>query len=161
MNHFPLPNGICREVCRPFRTRNRVVKLGDVVRFAKAAVKHGADRCEVAGAVAKAVECDKCRKEQAALGRASIDYVYQLGLLEDAIRDLRDALGFPDERNSPTRVPKDWLESLTSRFKRLFGWLNILIILARIIDASEGVIQESHTLLRAQEDLLQCLGNVE
>lgn len=55
--HFPLPSGICRKVCRPARSTPRLIGQADVVRLARAAVRHGADPCALSRAVRRAMGC--------------------------------------------------------------------------------------------------------
>lgn len=53
---FPLQPG-CRKVCHPARNPPRVVRRQDVMRFARAAVKHGEDPCNLSKAIRRALGC--------------------------------------------------------------------------------------------------------
>jgi len=82
---FPLPEGICRKVCRPVRRTPRVTKPGDVARMATAAVRHGASECAVLGAVYAALE---------GAGQAGHVLMVEEGLdeLQEAVDELDGAL---------------------------------------------------------------------
>ena len=81
---FPLPQGVCRKVCRPVRIPPRIVKPVDVIRMAKAAVRHGTQPCELTRMVANAVDCKLCDKEIQ-------DVDLGLQYLKEVLGDLDDA----------------------------------------------------------------------
>ncbi len=52
---FPLPQGICRKVCRPVRDPPRVVRANEVFRIARAAARNGEFPCAILSAAYQAV----------------------------------------------------------------------------------------------------------
>lgn len=153
----------CRWVCTPWRSQKRHWTLPAVVRVAGYAVRDGADPCELAKAVAKAVkcECGKCEEEAAAL-RALIDQeiLEEQEALEEALDALRGDLGFT--RRERNKDPKDsdgdaWYRALFIRFRRLFTWLFVLVDVARVIDAAEGMEELLGRVIAAQDALLKCV----
>lgn len=151
----------CRWVCTPWRSQKRHWTLPAVVRVAGYAVRDGADPCELAKAVAKAVkcECGKCEEEAAAL-RALIQEILEAQkALKEALDALRGDLGI-------TRQDSDgdaWYRALFIRFRRLFTWLFVLVDVARVIDAAEGMEALLGRVIAAQDALLTCIesGEVE
>lgn len=151
----------CRWVCTPWRSQKRHWTLPAVVRVAGYAVRDGADPCELAKAVAEAVkcECGKCKEEAAAL-RALIQEILEAQkALKEALDALRGDLGI-------TRQDSDgdaWYRALFIRFRRLFTWLFVLVDVARVIDAAEGMEALLGRVIAAQDALLTCIesGEVE
>lgn len=151
----------CRWVCTPWRSQKRHWTLPAVVRVARYAVRDGADPCELAKAVAEAVkcECGKCKEEAAAL-RALIQEILEAQkALKEALDALRGDLGI-------TRQDSDgdaWYRALFIRFRRLFTWLFVLVDVARVIDAAEGMEALLGRVIAAQDALLTCIesGEVE
>lgn len=145
----------CRWVCTPWRSQKRHWTLPAVVRVAGYAVRDGADPCELAKEVAKAVKCE-CRKceEEAAVLRALIPEVIEAQkALKDALDALRGDLGI-------TRQDSDgdaWYRALFTKFRRLFAWLFVLVDVARVIDAAEGMEALLGRVIAAQDALLDCI----
>lgn len=158
----------CRWVCTPWRSQKRHWTLPAVVRVAGYAVRDGADPCELAKAVAKAVkcECGKCEEEAAAL-RALIQEILEAQeALEEALDALRGDLEITPRtlqyRRKRNKDPKDsdgdaWYRALFIRFRRLFTWLFVLVDVARVIDAAEGMEALLGRVIAAQDALLKCV----
>lgn len=153
----------CRWVCTPWRSQKRHWTLPAVVRVARYAVRDGADPCELAKAVAEAVkcECGKCKEEAAAL-RALIqeEILEAQEALGEALDALRGDLGIT--RRKRNKDPKDsdgdaWYRALFIRFRRLFTWLFVLVDVARVIDAAEGMEALLGRVIAAQDALLKCV----
>jgi hypothetical protein len=126
-----------------------------VVRVAGYAVRDGADPCELAKAVAEAVkcECGKCKEEAEAL-RSLIPEVLEVQrVLREALDALRDDLGITQKDSYKDK----WYKALLIKFRRLFAWLFVLIDIARVIDAAEGMEALLGRLIAAQDVLLKCV----
>lgn len=150
--NFPLPTGICRPVCRPSRETPRYSTIKSVVRMAVAAVKRGADGCELSSEVSKAVGCKACSDEIATMVGLENEILLAKKGLDDALMDLRNDLGIPG--GNP---PEDaWYRALLSKFRQLFRWLFILADVARVIDSAEDVTRVLERLLIAQRQLIEC-----
>lgn len=150
----------CRWVCTPWRSQKRHWTLPAVVRVAGYAVRDGADPCELAKAVAKAVkcECGKCEEEAAAL-RALIQEILEA---QEVLGEALDALRGDLEITRRKRDPKDsdgdaWYRALFIRFRRLMKWLFVLVDVARVIDAAEGMEALLGRVIAAQDALLKCV----
>lgn len=149
----------CRWVCTPWRSQKRHWTLQAVVRVAGYAVRDGADPCELAKAVAKAVrcECGKCEEEAAALRALIPEVIEAQKALKEALDALRGDLGI-------TRQDSDgdaWYRALFIRFRRLFTWLFVLVDVARVIDAAEGMEALLGRVIAAQDALLKCIESGE
>lgn len=145
----------CRWVCTPWRSQKRHWTLPAVVRVAGYAVRDGADPCELAKAVAKAVkcECGKCEEEAAALRALIPEVIEAQKALKEALDALRGDLGI-------TRQDSDgdaWYRALFIKFRRLFTWLFVLVDVARVIDAAEGMEALLGRVIAAQDALLKCV----
>lgn len=145
----------CRWACTPWRSQKRHWTLPAVVRVAGYAVRDGADACELARAVAKAVkcECGKCEEEAAALRALIPEVIEAQKALKDALDALRGDLGI-------TRQDSDgdaWYRALFIKFRRLFAWLFVLVDVARVIDAAEGMEELLGRVIAAQDALLDCI----
>lgn len=150
----------CRWVCTPWRSQKRHWTLPAVVRVAGYAVRDGADPCELAKAVAEAVkcECGKCKEEAAAL-RALIQEILEA---QEVLGEALDALRGDLEITRRKRDPKDsdgdaWYRALFIRFRRLMKWLFVLVDVARVIDAAEGMEALLGRVIAAQDALLKCV----
>ena len=150
--NFPLPTGICRPVCRPSRETPRYSTIPSVVRMAVAAVKRGADGCELSREVSKAVGCKACSEEIAELLALEKEILLAKKSLDDALLDLRNDLGIPG--GNPQEDA--WYRALLTRFRQLFRWLFILADVARVIDSAEDVTRVLERLLIAQRHLVEC-----
>lgn len=145
----------CRWVCTPWRSEKRHWTLPAVVRVAGYAVRDGADPCELAKAVAEAVkcECGKCKEEAEALRSLIPEVLEAQKALKEALDALRGDLGI-------TRQDSDgdaWYRALFIKFRRLFAWLFVLVDVARVIDAAEGMEALLGRLIAAQDVLLKCV----
>lgn len=130
-----------------------------MVRVAGYAVRDGADACELAKAVAKAVQCEcgKCEEEAEALRELIPEVIEAQKALRDALDALRGDLGI-------TRQDADgdaWYRALFVRFRRLLGWLFVLVDVARVIDAAEGMEELLGRVIAAQDALLNCIESGE
>jgi len=149
----------CRWVCTPWRSQKRHWTLPAVVRVAGYAVRDGADPCELAKAVAEAVkcECGKCEEEAEALRALIPEVIEAQKALKEALDALRGDLGI-------TRQDSDgdaWYRALFIRFRRLFTWLFVLVDVARVIDAAEGMEALLGRVIAAQDALLKCIESGE
>lgn len=149
----------CRMVCTPWRSQKRHWTLPAVVRVAGYAVRDGADPCELAKAVAKAVQCEcgKCEQEAEALRALIPEVIEAQKALKEALDALRGDLGI-------TRQDSDgdaWYRALFIRFRRLFTWLFVLVDVARVIDAAEGMEALLGRVIAAQDALLKCIEREE
>lgn len=149
----------CRWVCTPWRSQKRHWTLPAVVRVARYAVRDGADPCELAKAVAEAVKCKcgKCEEEAKALRALIPEVIEAQKALKDALDALRGDLGI-------TRQDSDgdaWYRALFIRFRRLFSWLFVLVDVARVIDAAEGMEALLGRVIAAQDALLKCIEREE
>lgn len=145
----------CRWVCTPWRSQKRHWTLPAVVRVAGYAVRDGADPCELAKEVAKAVkcECGKCEEEAAVLRELIPEVIEAQKTLKDALDALRGDLDI-------TRQDSDgdaWYRALFIKFRRLFAWLFVLVDIARVIDAAEGMEALYGRVIAAQDALLDCI----
>jgi hypothetical protein len=73
--------------------------------------------------------------------------------LKDALDALRGDLGI-------TRQDSDgdaWYRALFIKFRRLFAWLFVLVDVARVIDAAEGMEALLGRVIAAQDALLDCI----
>lgn len=145
----------CRWVCTPWRSQKRHWTLPAVVRVAGYAVRDGADPCELAKEVAKAVkcECGKCEEEAMALRALIPEVIEAQKAFKDALDALRGDLGI-------TRQDSDgdaWYRALFIKFRRLFAWLFVLVDIARVIDAAEGMEALLGRVIAAQDALLDCI----
>lgn len=52
---FPLPQGVCRKVCRPVRRPARVIRAAEVFRIARAAKRNGEGPCTILSSAYRAV----------------------------------------------------------------------------------------------------------
>lgn len=149
----------CRMVCTPWRSQKRHWTLPAVVRVARYAVRDGADACELAKAVAKEVKCDcgKCEEEAAELRALIPEIIEAQKALKEALDALRGDLGI-------TRQDADgdaWYRALFIRFRRLLGWLFVLVDVAKVIDAAEGMEELLSRVIVAQDALLKCIESGE
>lgn len=55
---FPLPQGICRKVCRPTRVPPRVIRASEVFRIARAAKRNGESPCSILASAYRALPLD-------------------------------------------------------------------------------------------------------
>lgn len=143
----------CRWVCTPWRSQKRHWTLPAVVRVAGYAVRDGADPCELAKAVAKAVKCDRCAKEAAELRALIPEVIEAQKALKDALDALRGDLGITRQDESGDA----WYRALFIRFRRLLSWLFVLVDVARVIDAAENMESLLVRVIAAQSALLKCV----
>lgn len=159
MTHFPLPSGYCRPVCRPARPEPRVVNSAATIRFARAAVKHGANPCDLVAEVRKAIGANcTCVKEQDAV-------VDGLGAIKETWADLwRDLLALVDALFGI----KSWEEfdrlSKVKWWQILWSRLKFILSVKEAADALWDVIDDIKLLYRQyqafREDvirLIECL----
>lgn len=52
---FPLPQGVCRKVCRPTRSPPRVIRASEVFRISRAAKRNGEGPCTILSSAYRAV----------------------------------------------------------------------------------------------------------
>lgn len=157
---FPLPQGICRKVCRPVRFPPRLSGWKEAVRFAKAAVRHGDDPCFVASQVAIAVGCDICGCQQeledvilksAKAGTAWADVVLALLGLIEALSglDLRPPRGQLPE-------PESWWLRFIRLLKKIIRPAEFIRALRDLVNAVDTFEAAFYDLTRAIEALKKC-----
>lgn len=162
MTQFPLPQGYCRPVCRPSRSEPRVVNISAAVRFARAAVRHGADPCDVvrqikAEIVPRGAECS-CEKEQ-------LEVIEGLHVLSEGWDDLWQALfwlvkalvGIESWEEFDKLSKVKWWQILWSRFKFLWSIKKAADALWDVIDAIRNLRQQEEAFREAVALLIDCL----
>ena len=156
---FPLPQGQCRQVCRPVRFPPRVSTWREAVRFAKAAVRNGDEPCFVAAEVAKAVGCDVCGcgAEIAAViaaskkaGGAWADVVLALLGLIEAISGL--SLG----GGGQVPEPDTWWQRFLRLLRRIIRPAEFVDALYSLVQAVDTFEQEFYALQEAVKALEEC-----
>jgi len=162
---FPLPNGYCREVCRPAR-EPRYSKVDAVVRLAVAAVRRGtAAPCVIAEAVAQAIGCvpDPCGAEREELVRqadktaeaaqAVIDAAAELGIKVNIDRGTY----VPSPETDPT-----WWDNFVNAISLLWRWAEIIYNVYQLLLAIWDFLDQFAILLQDIVTLEQCLsrGNI-
>lgn len=145
----------CRWVCTPWRSQKRHWTLPAVVRVAGYAVRDGADPCELAKEVAKAVkcECGKCEEEAMALRALIPEVIEAQEALKDALDALREDLDITKQDSNKDK----WYKALFIKLKRLLGWLFVLVDVAWVIYAAEGMEALLGRVIAAQDALLDCI----
>lgn len=159
MTQFPLPDGICRTVCRPNRSEQRTVTTKAAVRFARAAVTHGADPCDVVKAIRNAIGA-KCNCEQ-----QQEEVIQGLDVLADGWDDLWEALlwlvkalvGIESWEEFDKLSKVKWWQILWSRLKFLWSIKKVADALWDVIDAIRNLRQQEMAFRNAVADLIVCL----
>lgn len=160
MTHFPLPDGYCRRVCRPKRSDPRLVNTAATIRFAKAAVKHGVEPCELVKAIKIAIkaECGECTKEQ--------DEILQ-GI--DALRDtwgelwldlallVKALLGIDSWEHFDKLSKVKWWEILWSRLKFIWSVKEAADALWDVLDDIRALKKQYNAFEEAAIELIECL----
>lgn len=155
---FPLPQGLCRRVCRPVRVPPRLSGWKEAVRFARAAVRHGDDPCFVASQVAIAVGCDicGCGEELEAVIKASdnaglkwADVLIGLYGLVEALSGIRLGGGqLPD--------PGTWWDRFLRFLRRVIRPAEIIGALWELVSAVDAFEAAFYDLQRAIDALQKC-----
>lgn len=150
---FPLPVGVCRKVCRPVRDPPRVVRVSAVVRMARAAVKHGAEPCEVVREVLQEVGCELCKEHIEgvrdgieALVEAIADFLKALYDLIDALLGIR-VQQLPPAEGDAVRIRTFW--------EKLLLLLRRALIVFRIKEAADALFELIDAWARLNEVLAQ------
>lgn len=157
---FPLPDGICRPVCRPKRKFPRRFTKKDVARVALAAVENGEDSCAVLAAVKEVVACPSsdCGAEWADFDAGVQAAEEDLQALLDALKNLLEALGLPRAAPDELKDP----ETIAQRLLRIVRNLVLIYDIGRAIsDVIVAVGALSVTVARlveAARSLADCIG---
>lgn len=159
MTQFPLRSGVCRVVCRPRRSEPRVVTVKAAVRFAKAAVSHGADPCKVVSSVRNAVggACS-CERERE-------DVLQGLDALSEAWGEFWQALfnfiaamfGVRSWEEFDRLSKASWWQILWSRIRFVWAVNGIANAFWELIRAIRELKKISEEFRKASADLLVCL----
>ena len=163
MTHFPLPSGYCRPVCRPARSEPRTVTIKAAVRFARAAVRHGADPCEVVLAIRQAVggECN-CEKQQDEVIQGLDVLAEGWDELWDALLELIKALVGINSWEEFDKLSKvKWWQVLWSRLKFIWSIKEVADALWDVIDAIRNLRNQEKAFRDAVADLIDCLNKGE
>lgn len=159
---FPLPDGICREVCRPPRSMPRLMNAKDAIRMAKAAVRNGEDACQVARGVSLAVGCT-CDKEvqDVADGRHILDKA--IDEFRIAVGKLAEQLGLEAGKlKGQIDQPTD---SLTRRLlRRLSAFISayeIIKAMIRVYNAGDELEKAFVVFMNDVQRLLLCVQGVK
>lgn len=155
---FPLPDGICRKVCRPKRAVPRQMVPKDVARLALATVKNGWTPCEVLDAVRAVINCPRCEEEIRAVDEGLQALEEDAKALLEAILELLESLGIPTKEKPPEKgepEPPWW--------RRLLRALNIATKVRDFVQAVIGIYETvaalNETISRLIADireLMQC-----
>jgi len=159
---FPLPGGICRQVCRPKRSPPRQMEPRDVARLALATVKNGYSQCDVMDAVRAVISCPKCQ--------AAIDAV-DLGLqvLEEDFKRLLEAiLALLESLGIPARTqPGDKWET-EPWWRRLLRMINLAAKVWEFVNAVlevyyavQALNQTIRVLIQDIRELMKCCSGVD
>lgn len=158
---FPLPQGVCRQVCRPVRFPPRLTGWKEAVRFAKAAVKNGDEPCFVAEQVAKAVGCElsACGKEVDAVIAAGkiasaswADVLTALLGLIEAITGLTLTLG----PGGQIPEPEGWWPRFLRLLRRIIRPAEFIDALLTLVQAIDDFDEAFYDLRGALDALEKC-----
>lgn len=159
---FPLPDGICRPVCRPKRSTPRLVGPKDAARFAKAAVENGYECREVMKEVKKAIPCAACEKEIQDVDQGLQVLGEDAEAVVSAILNLLEAVGIPTKG---TPEPDDKTIPETPWWKRLLRAVNVVTRVSEIVEAILTLYHAVNSLaatitqvVEAVRSLMQCCG---
>lgn len=164
---FPLPPG-CRKVCRPQRNPPRVVGINEVVRFAKSAVKNGADPCDVAMAVRNAVDCVPCetavenvRVGLDALAEALVELIQAIWDLISEVTGI-DWEGEEQPTGPNVRIRTFWEKLVLALQKALRLWAlnDIVEALLNLQDAWNRFMEVLSEFRAAASELADCVEGV-
>ena len=158
---FPLPQGVCRRVCRPVRDPPRLSGWREACRFARAAVRHGDDPCFVAAEVAKAVGCslDGCGEELEAVIKASAVAGARWADVVLALLGLIEALsGLTLTPSPPGQLPDpgSWWQRFLRFLRRIVRPLEIADALWQLVQAVDAFEAAFYDLQRAIAALKKC-----
>lgn len=150
---FPLPNGVCREVCRPQRLPPRRTKVNDALRMSRAAIRNGGDGCELLAGILAITDCEICQDEQRELAEARTVLSEGWNDVMAARAAVLESLGIDPERETLGRI------------RRLVRALRFLFTLMRFARAVDDLLLQISRLNRAMPgiqsaitELFQCLG---
>jgi len=154
---FPLPDGYCRNVCRPNRKFPRRFKLSDAVRIAVAAVENGEDACVLARAVRAAVGCtnEKCAEAWLDFDNGVQAAEEDLAAVSDAVMELLEALGLPPEEDKVETIARRLLRILRS----LILVYEIANAIANLIIAVGALALTVRRLIESARGLANCIGS--
>lgn len=156
---FPLPTGICRKVCRPPRNPPRRTDTDDVVRMARAAVRNGADPCELAGVVRRELGC-ACSDEALSVQQGLEAIAEDRDALRAAFEELLIALGILAKGSIPQAPPppgdpvwRQWLR----RIRALLRWAEVAGALYNLWEAVAEFSRVLDTFVDDVARLLRCI----
>lgn len=154
---FPLPQGICRKVCRPVRSPPRQMEPKDVARLALATVKNGYSQCDVLDAVRAVISCPKCQAAIDAVDTGLQALEEDFARLLEAILALLESLGIPAKTE-----PGDKWET-EPWWRRLLRMLNLaakvrefVLAVLEVYYAVKALNQTIQTLITDIRELMKC-----
>lgn len=159
MTHFPLPNGYCRRVCRPARPEPRVVNTSAAIRFAKAAVKHGAEPCDLVKEIKRALNAScQCIKEQDAVidGLEAIKETWD-ELWSDLLTLVCALFGIKSWEQFDKLSKAKWWEIIWSRLKFILSIKKAADALWDVIDRIKTLYRQYEAFREAVIELIECL----
>ncbi len=154
---FPLPDGICRTVCRPNRKFPRQFTLKDAVRIAVATVENGVEPCQLIIEIRKAVGCeDECANEFADFDAGVQAAEEDLSGLQDAIKQLLEALGIP-QGEPDIKDPETIVQRLVRLLRNIVLLYDIASALLNLISAVGSLATTVSRLVESARSLADCL----
>jgi len=148
---FPLPGGVCRQVCRPKRSPPRQMEPKDVARLALATVKNGYSSCDVLDAVRAVISCPKC---QAAID--AVDNGLQ-ALMEDSARLLEALYALVESLGIPKKIlPGDKYET-EEWWRRLLRMINLV---TKVRDFVEAVLEVYEAVLALNQTIRVLIADI-
>jgi hypothetical protein len=154
---FPLPGGICRQVCRPKRSPPRQMEPRDVARLALATVKNGYSQCDVLDAVRAVISCPKCKAAIDAVDTGLQALEEDFARLLEAILALLGSMGIPKRT-----LPGDKYET-EIWWRRLLRMINLVVkvreFVAAVLEVYEAVKALNQTirvLIADIRELMKC-----
>lgn len=135
---FPLPQGLCRKVCRPVRHPPRVIRAAEVFRMARAAKRNGEGPCTILSSAYKAVP----------------ELKYPQRLYDSSMALITSA----NEVNELIKVVLDDLTSLQGRRVILF-WrvLRLLYDITQLVLALNAMSDAQVELISVSRSVANCL----
>ena len=155
MAGFPLEQGTCRVVCRPNRSRPRRVTVKAVVRFANAAVRDGANECDVVDAVVTELGCHPCESLADDVAEA-LDVVQEVrNRLRNAVLAVLLSFGIIPGETMPKETFLQLLRRLLKSVKNIAGvaaaLVELVLVATEAVDLLGGVAQTLAEVLECIE----------
>ena len=135
---FPLPQGVCRKVCRPTRNPPRIIRASEVFRIARAEKRNGEGPCTILSSAYRAVP--------------ELDYPAKLTAAADALDQ-----AYAEVFEAAGTVAKDLF---TIRGGRMILWWRILTLILDVtllINAVNDLSAKNAALTELARQVADCL----